>query len=509
MTATLNKGYNYEIKQEFVARSKAEHKDTVYNSLNIITGVEEYYSKSIFELEDKDILESFKGRLNYRSLDSFRSIVGQYYRVWIEHQSKQIPNKVCDILGSLKLISEVARRYCENFTTSLKELLMYVDKVNLTDKERYVAVITLSYMGMKPKAIVSIRVGDIDFENRSIITDTVLYTNVSDIILNVLKKLKSTLKNPTGYLIQKRNGEQCAKERVSAYTNTLRIELSKIGYTKDTELVHLRDNACLCYCRNNKERIYNNRLGLYKVLRAFGLFDSKKISAFANAKKKFRYLQNIDENDRKDECLFDVEVDLPSEEVESFNKHYSDNNSLEKFLAHSGEEIPCEGDIDDDAKKHREEQDNLGIENEKRVKGFIGEYDKTFKVSKMKDCSGYDLRVQRNKKTYRLEVKTINKDLEFDISMNQLNSIFDIKKSNYVIVVVNEEDIYVIENVEEILGLSKDFVHRLFKITNKSSIIAMDFKIKLNLELFENLKTLSEYLQNILTENELVVDYSF
>lgn len=511
MTATLNKGYNYEIKQEFVARSKAKNKDNLYNSLNIITGVEEKYSKSIFELEDKDIFESFKGRLNYRSLDSFRSIVGKYYKVWIEHQSRQIPNEVCHRLGSWKLINEVARGYCANLTTSLKELLMYVDKVNLAYKERYVAVITLSYMGMKPKAIVAIRVGDIDFENRIIITDTVIYTNVSDIIMNVLKNLKSTLKNPTGYLIQKKNGEECAKERISDYATILRIKLSKIGYTKDTELVHLRDNACLCYYRNNKEKIDNDRFGIYKILRAFGLYDSKNVSAFTNGQKKFNYLQNIDDNDRKDEYLFDVEVKLPPEEADNLNKHYIDNNSLEKISESSGKEMPCKGDtdIDYDAKKQREKQDNLGIENEKKVKEFIKEYDKTFKVTKMKDCSGYDLRVQTNNKTYRLEVKTINKDLEFDISINQINSIFDINKSNYVIVVVNNEDIYVIENVEEILGLSKDFVQRLIKIPNKFSMIAMDFKIKLNLELFESLKTLSEYLQNILTENELVVDYAY
>jgi hypothetical protein len=204
----------------------------------------------------------------------------------------------------------------------------------------------------------------------------------------------------------------------------------------------LNDAGAISYYYTHEEEFNTEdssvlKLKLYK---AFEIMRKVSASRFSICGDDLSYKLDVLKPRIKDKKrMFDVDIPVTEHELKEIrtssslnkSKNTEKNTSLLDQIKKSYPED--ERGKDDKQDERHENQKKKGDENENLVKSILASRNSITCIKSMKDYTGYDIQFKLGEELHRVEVKTIGDRLEFYITINELNNIFNSDRKNYTI----------------------------------------------------------------------------
>lgn len=521
----LIKGFEYENKQAFLEWKHLEFSsiNNYISFLNKVTIQENKYLKCIFKLDDKEI-DNFTSTLTVGSISSMSSILKAYHEYYVKFVDDTATDKVCEALKSLKKNPNTYLKEVTKYVTSINELIDICERTKISKRSTLGKILT--YIGFNTKEIVSLKVVNVDFNNKTISYFDKTYTNVDDRILSVIRNNINDIENKNEFLMKALKGkEQLGSAGLSRIIGELPEDKTlKRSITKEISYDYLRNAGILSYYSTHEDEFIENEITASKVglLKLYGKLTPSATRYSIGGDELINKVNVFKQNAIDTTPMFNVQIEVTDDEIKRCKTAYNQLNSAESKEINNGIK-PKEKEETDESIRHRisksyteQERKNddkkpwydskkeSGNANEKLVFDTLKSTKGVESVTYMMDFSGYDLRFNIGETKHRLEVKTLSSNLEFMISINEINSIFDDNKDNYSIAVVRNDEIYIIEDVERTLNLDRVI---MYKINNLDScrIYTETFVIKLNNSLFNKLKTFDNYIKTLVEDIKTIV----
>lgn len=510
--ADLSSGFEYNIKLAFLNSKsiKETSKKNYYFELKTIMQFENKCKHSIFKLNDPEIKEFIVG-MTPEKLRKLSSVATEYYNFYKKNVDSSISNKLCTSFKNSELVREIYRKEVEPYILSLSELNEILALIDVDYRERTVAI--LLYMGFSKKDILNLQVKHIDFEKKEISYSNKVYRNIDKNLFSSIIECIENVNNNEEYIIKDKRKN---KKKISDVAiNDIIIKLNKMALKnkvcKKFDVKSLNDAGAISYYCTHEEkfRIEDSSVLKVKLYKAFEIMRRVSASRFSICEDEFSHKLDILKPKIKDKkIMFDVDISVTANELKKIraNLGLNKSKSVEKnvnLLDEIKKIYPeDEREKDDKQDERHNNQKKKGDENENLVKSILENRNSITCIKFMKDYAGYDIQFKLCGELHRVEVKTLSNMLgnmlEFHITINELNNIFNSDRKNYIIAIVQNEDVRVIEDIENTLEISKEFIYRF--LYNKSiQMVSETFKIRLDNNLFKKFKTLQDYLDALET----------
>jgi hypothetical protein len=491
----LSKGFEFQKKEAFLKASNIEEgsKENYIFSLNTIMNYEGKHKKCIFYFDDREIKE-FIIQIKPGTIRKIKSIVSEYYDYYKKEIDSTVSDGICISLKDNNLIEELYRNYMEIYFLSMKELIDTLTLIKANKREVGIAV--LLFMGIEPKIITDLQVKHVEIETRQIKFSNITYSNINESIFNLIVSVIENVNDNEEYIIKpiKNTGENKIGS-INGILTKLNAEANSFGINKTFNSIPLRDAGSLSYYCSHKEifNIADNDIEKLKLFKLFGMIRKVSPARMIICKTDLKFQLNIIESKIKDtEKIFNANIVLTQQEIK--NMKIQSNSEYENLLDEMKKLHPeKERTEDDEQEKRHAENKEKGNKSEKTVKDILESKNFIRDVKLMKDYTGYDIQFKIAAEEHRVEVKTIGERLEFYITINELNNLFDNRRKNYVIALVQDESVFIIENIVETLKLEGEFIYRYLN-NEKVQVVSETFKIRLNKKTFKKLKSISDYI---------------
>lgn len=501
----LDKGFEYKEKLAFFNSTNSPN--TYIYFLNQIMGQEHEVGKGkcIFKFDENQIA-SFCATVKPGSYKrTMSSVLNNYFKYYIINIDSNIENNICKALKNFEISKQSYQDTVGKYVTSINDLINCLRKFSLDKRSLLTAL--LAYIGFSSEEIIELKVANIDFLHKKITYLNRTYSNVDYKILNIINNniLDSNNENELLIKSQKELNKVKSQTVTSLIDNINTMAISE-GLDKKLNYKALREGGYLSYyCTHENEFLLkDNVIPKIKLFKLFGVMKNTHYNRVSictrDFKKKLEIFKDLPIDLTK---MFDGDIEVTEAEIIEYNKKSNKNQDTENsgetddFLNKISKSFP---------EKVKGNKDNgepwwtrlkkIGNKNEELVKESLTNYIEVSDIETMDDSSGFDLRFKLNNKIYRFEVKTLNEDLEFYISINEINSIFDERKGNYSIAVVKDEKIYILEDVYNTLGLDKNFIYNIYS-NGKIEIATETFIVRLDKNMFKTLKSIRQYINNI------------
>ena len=445
----------------------------------------------IFKFENSDA-EEFMLDINPESLRSTYSIIHEYYNYYKNNVNNNINDMICTLLKDKKMIRRVYEKELNTYFLSMKDLLNTLHIIGVDN--RYISIAILLYMGFEPKSIQKLKVVNIGFKNREIRISNFKYDNINNYIFKIIVSNIDDKYNMEDYVIKNKKGNKMCT--VSSDLKFLNDMAHEKNIYKSFNSKALRKGGALAYyyTHNDKFNVKDKDIQKLKLYKEFGMIKKPSESRFSLCNENLDYMLNIIGQDiNHTSSMFDVYMELTENDIKKIktNSNLSKKQNLLDEMKKSYPEI--EREKDDQHGSWYKDQKRIGDEAENLVKNILENTLRVTEVKLMKDYTGYDIQFKLNNEIHRMEVKAINEKLEFYITLNELNNLFNSSRKNFVIAFVSKKNVRILEDVKNNLGITSEFIYHFLKNTNMQ-MIAYNFKIKLNVKLFKRLKNINRYL---------------
>lgn len=498
-TRKLEEGIDYNVQNQYRQQFKSIDKFNFQTSiLNGVVKYENKYRTPLFMMSKKqlmDYLSSFKS-VNY--LDSTKSHLRNYYEYYKKYVNDSISDELFTVMTRKVLNDLIIKNKVKYYIKTPQDLISKLQLIRADKNE--LAFCLLLYMGFPRDEIRYLTNGNVNY-NGTLLYDKKRYSKIPKEFIKILKSniyniddhYESLIKN-TSETSEVKNGGDTKYDRVLLGDNIMTSirNKSKEYFLNDyLTSTTLNQAGALYYAYMSSNQ--NDPKFIYQILIWFNIIktDDVQEQRINFATKEFNMKLQV--------------IKIPSEDIiYKYNLEVSNLNQLDPL-----EDITTwetfNPKLYEEKKRdvHNSENDKYA---ENRKVGNINEhnvYNKLLKVADensvkfMDDTVGYDIQFSLKGTLHRVEVKTIDSDKTFHISINELNAANI--RVNYIIVVVYYDEVKVISEIVKSFNIIPE---EIFKkaYNSKITMITTNYKISLSKSFYDSLLNLNDYLKSILED---------